>query len=146
MITPAQFIIRKALREAARRHGIDPDLIDAIGYVESRWHADAKNLAGADGARGGAWGATQITDHTARGAGFTGKREDLLSIDVAAEWTMKIMLSRPGGPPRTAEEAGAWWNAGRKTFEELPAANTARTDYVPKLHAALAVVRANPLT
>lgn len=144
-LTPAQLLVRKVIREAAMRHGLNPDLHDAIGYVESRWDAAAKNLAGSDGQRGGAWGATQITDRTARGAGFTGKREELLDAAVAAEWTCRIMLTRPGGAPTTPEDAGAWWNAGRKSFADLPAANTARTDYVPKLIAALHVVQANPI-
>jgi soluble lytic murein transglycosylase-like protein len=134
--------VRKALRDAARRLGVDPDLPDAIGYVESRWRP-ATNLSGPDGARGGAWGPTQITERTARDHGFGGDMAELnASPELAAEWTSRILAARPGGPPRTIQDAAAWWNAGRPSASQLGAAHVTRTDYIPKAEAALALVRA----
>jgi hypothetical protein len=138
MITPAQWLVRKALREAARRHGISPDLLDALGKVESNWLLDATNKTGGDLARGGAYGPTQITERTARQNGYT---EPMLLLcedaEVAAELTCVIMASRPGGTPQNAEDAGAWWNAGKTSVTKLVPDHVTRTTYIPRLRAAL---------
>jgi soluble lytic murein transglycosylase-like protein len=137
--------VRLALRAAARRHGIDPDIMDALGRVESGWNLRAVNLSGPDGARGGAWGPTQITARTAAAHGYSGPMSAFTTDpDLAAEWSARIMAARPGGPPRTVEDAAAWWNAGRASFASLPAGHITREDYAPKARAALAQVKASP--
>lgn len=142
-LLPERERVREALRAAGDRFlaAYDPrwpTWLDALGWVESRWRLDAVNRSGADGARGGAWGPTQITERTARGVGFAGDISQL-TVDpgLAAEWTARIMLSRPGGPPPTAEDAAAWWNAGRASFDALPADHVTRTEYAPRLLAAI---------
>lgn len=129
--------VRRALREAGVMCNVDPDIMEAIGYVESKWRLDAVNTSGPDGARGGAFGPTQITDRTARACGYKGPimaltRDPLL----AAKWTAKILRARPGGPPESLGDAAAWWNAGRVSMDKVPAGNTARTKYFPRLVAA----------
>lgn len=133
--------IRKALREAAVMSNVDPDIMEAIGYVESRWTLGSINMTGSDAARGGAYGPTQITEKTARAYGFTGPMSMLARDPVlAASWTVKILRARPGGPPTTLDDAAAWWNAGRASMSKVPDGNTARTEYLPRLAAAYTMI------
>lgn len=144
-VTEAQRKVRRELRAAAGRHGLDPEIPDALGYVESRWKLGATNLTGADGARGGAWGPTQITERTARAHGYDGAMSTLgADAWLSAEWTARILAARPGGPPRTVEDAAAWWNAGKASAAQLGATHITRRDYIPKALAALDLVRETP--
>lgn len=138
--------VRAALRRAAAKWGIDPDILDAIGYVESRWKLGAKVTTGTDGARGGAWGPTQITEKTAKAAGFTGNVADFTrDPDLAAEWTARIMLTRPGGAPTTIEDASAYWNAGKTSAASLGPTHVTRVKYIPAAEKAIALVQTSPL-
>lgn len=140
-MTPAQWLVRKALREAARRHDISADLLDALGKVESNWLLDATNHTAGDEARGGAYGPTQITELTARQNGYTEPMVRLCEdAELAAEWTAKIMCARPGGPPQSAEDAGAWWNAGKTSVTKLGPDHVTRREYIPRLAAAMLYV------
>lgn len=143
--------VRDALRRASLRYGLDPEWLDAIGRVESRWRMGLVNGAGPDGARGGAWGPTQITERTARGAGFTGAMEEIRdNPEIAAEWSARILSA---STPRDFAEAVASWNAGRYHADknnngaldpgEAPAITV--DDYWPKALAALAYVQENPV-
>lgn len=138
--------VRRALREAGAMFDVDPDILDAIGYVESRWTMGARNLTGTDGARGGAWGPTQITERTARAHGYTG---DVAAFTrdaaLAAEWTARIMRNRPGGPPVTIQDAAAWWNAGRTYAAQLGPSHVTVTTYIPRAVAALDMVQTEPI-
>lgn len=143
-ISEEQKRVRRAARQAEQTAGLTPGIIEAIGYVESRWRMGAVNKSGADGARGGSWGPFQLSEKTARAYGYTGPMEEMTrDADTAALWCANIMLARPGGPPRTVEEAAAWWNAGRPTTLNLPAIT--RDDYIPKALAALEIVRGSPV-
>lgn len=123
--------VRDTFREEARRWGIPPEWPDAIVGHESGWNASATNLTGPDAARGGAWGASQITLKTARNYGFTGSGTDLLDPRVAAWWTMKILATVR---PRSMEDAAALWNAGRRADDpDLP--EKTRTVYIPRVMA-----------
>lgn len=146
--------VRRALREAAVRVNLDADYLDAIGYVESRWSLGAVNKAGRDGARGGAWGPTQITERTARDHGYTG---DMAAFtrdpELAALWTGRILRAAADRRPLdTLADYVAAWNAGRddadrdndNDLDELPATHQTRRDYLPKALAALDVVRETP--
>lgn len=146
-VSERQKRVRRALRDAAQRHGLNPDVLEAIGYVETRWNPTLANMSGTDGARGGAHGPTQITERTAREHGYTGTMAALRTEDasLAAEWTARIMKARPGGGPVTLEDAVAWWNAGRTSFAALGPTHVTRTDYAPKARTALAIVRASPV-
>jgi soluble lytic murein transglycosylase-like protein len=139
--------VRLAARRQAPRFGVNPEILEALGYVESRWRTGATNLSGTDGARGGAWGPFQLTEKTARAYGFTRPMVDLTTdADLAAEWASRILAARPGGAPRTVEDAAAWWNAGKTSAAALGPTHVTRRDYFPKALAALAVVRANPVS
>lgn len=142
-LLPERERVREALRAAGERflsayNSAWPTWLDALGLVESRWRLGAVNRSGTDGARGGAWGPTQITEWTARGVGYGGDMEALTSDpELAVEWTARIMLSRPGGPPPTPEDAAAWWNAGRTSFDALPEDHVTRTAYAPRFLSAI---------
>lgn len=142
----AQQKVRAALRRAAKRFGVDPDIADALGYVESTWRLSATNMTGTDLARGGAFGPTQITEKTARGWGYQGPMSDLTTnLELAAEWTARGLAARPGGAPRTIADAAAWWNAGKASAAALPVGHVTRATYIPRAEKALAKVRAEPL-
>lgn len=137
-------LVRMMLREEAVKQNVDPDIMEAIGYVESKWNLAATNLTGPDGARGGAYGPTQITERTARAHGYEGDMIELTrDARLAAFWTAKIMRARPGGPPETIEDAGAWWNAGRKSASLLTDTHVTRVVYIPRAVAALRMVQAD---
>lgn len=138
-ITDARKRVRQLLRDASTRWGLDPDYLDAIGYVESRWNSNATNMTGSDLARGGAIGATQITMKTAQAHGYTGTWQELLnSPEDQAELSAKILAA---GDPQSIEDAAAWWNAGRKRASQLPIGHVTARDYIPKAQAALMIVQ-----
>jgi soluble lytic murein transglycosylase-like protein len=138
--------VRRALREAAVKHDVDPVILEAIGWVESNWKVDARSTSAADEARGGAYGPTQITEKTARGIGYTGPMDALRrDVQLAADLSAKLMRARPGGPPTTVQDAGAWWNAGRTSAAQLGPEHVTRRDYIPKAVAAYQKVLAEPL-
>ncbi len=143
--------IRRALRDASASYGLDPDYLDAICYVESRWRMNVTNMSGNDGGRGGAWGPTQITETTARAFGYAGDMAALLSDpDLAASLSAQILSA---GNPADFAEAVAVWNAGRYGADrngngildpgEAPA-STVNT-YWPAALEALAVVQSTPV-
>ena len=138
--------IRRAAQAAGAGYGVAGELVEAIGYVESRWRLSAVNMAGADGARGGSWGPFQLSEKTARAYGYTGPMESMTTDpDLAAGWCARILAARPGGAPTTVDDAAAWWNAGRTSAAGLGPDHITRTDYIPKAQKALAAVRASPV-
>ena len=121
------------LRQAAEARGIPGDWAVAIGIVESNLDPNATNLTGGDLARGGAWGATQITLKTAQAYGYTGTGPELLADPARqAELTATILAA---GNPQTIADVAAWWNAGRKSLSSAPAVT--QNTYAPRLAAAL---------
>lgn len=127
--------VADALRDAFERAGLPGAWGVAIGQVESRLSIRTVNMNGPDGARGGAWGPTQITERTARAYGYDGPMEAFTTdLALAAEWTATIASA---GEPRTIEDLGAWWNAGRRSADSLPPDHVTRTRYIPRLVAAL---------
>ncbi|MBK9497090.1 MAG: transglycosylase SLT domain-containing protein [Xanthomonadales bacterium] len=146
-VTAEQRKVRLAAQTAGRRFGVSGAILEAIGYVESRWRMSAVNRTGADGARGGSWGPFQLSEKTARAYGYSGPMDALTQdADLAAEWAARIMAARPGGAPQNTDDAAAWWNAGRTSFAGLGDAHVTRTDYAPKARAALELVASNPVT
>lgn len=145
--------VRVALRDAAERAGLEADFLDAIGMVESRWRLAAVNQSGPDGARGGAWGPTQITERTARGHGYTGPMEAFTrDPELAALWTARILRASANRRPLlTLADYVAAWNAGKDDadrnddgqLEELREDHPTRVDYLPKAVVALTYVREN---
>lgn len=90
----------------------------ALGLQESDLNPRAVNMSGTDGARGGAWGVTQVTEKTARLYGYTGPMQRFVDDPVfAISFTLRLINE---ARPQTLEDLGAWWNAGRRTFAALP--------------------------
>jgi hypothetical protein len=145
--------VREALRTAAARHGLRADFLDAIGKVETDYRSNLVNQTGADAARGGAWGPTQITTKTARAMGYSGPMEEICADpELAAEWTARILA--PGvGPKSTLADYCACWNAGRYNadrnndgqLEELPPGHPTKEQYLPRAIVALQWVLKNPV-
>ncbi len=139
--------VAKMLRDAFERHGMPGVWGEALGRQESGLSWSATNKAGADGARGGAWGPTQITATTARAWGYTGPMEDLArSPELAAELTAQMaaggFAERGGrtysyGTPDTFEQLCAIWNAGR-TLDDPNLPSSTRDRYIPSALAHLA--------
>lgn len=135
---PSRRRVRETLRSASVDGGINPNWLDAIGFVESRWNPNAVNLTGGDLVRGGSYGATQMSWKTLQAIGYGGTKEQFLaSIDEQAKWSV-IYLKR--GNVQTFADAVAWWNAGRQSFASLPQNHMTRTKYWPKAESALAYV------
>jgi hypothetical protein len=147
--------VRDALRAAGARYAAAgklsaeaPDWIEAIGRVETGLRLGRVNRSGPDGARGGSWGPTQISEKTARAHGYLGAMEAINSdASVAAEWTARILAA---AHPRNFAEAVAAWNAGRYgadkdrdgVLDPGEAPEITVTDYWPKALAALEQARA----
>ena len=126
---------RKLLGDAFASVGLPREWGIALGIVESDLTSTATNLTGPDGARGGAWGLTQITEKTARGIGYTGPMSRLLEDPTLAATLSAKLASQ--GKPKTIDDLGAWWNAGRFTAAALPEEHVTKRIYIPKLRAAL---------
>ncbi len=155
-LSESQKTVRRELRAAAFEAGLDPDFVDAIGYVEGpRWKLDARSTDPRDEARGGSFGPTQISEKTARAHGFTGSMEEFREDPAtAAAWTATILLAAHRRRKlSTLADYVAAWNAGRDDadknndgeLEELPAAHPTRAVYLPLAKRGLAYVQANPL-
>lgn len=142
-MTDQQRLVRHKIRLVAQAFGVNPDWIDAICWVESRWTEGASNPTGSDGARGGAWGPLQLTMLTARNAGFTGTAQDLQDAELSALWFCKIQAARPGGLAETLEDTCAWWNAGKASIADAPLST--KNEYVPAAKFALTLVQSNPV-
>lgn len=135
---PSRRNVRETLRQEFRKRGLNPDWIDAIAFVESRWNSQAVNKAGKDGERGGAYGATQMTWKTLVGLGYGGTPESFLNdVGAQAKWSATYIER---GNPKTFADAVAYWNAGVPRFSSLPANHMTRTKYWPKAEQALAYV------
>lgn len=152
-ISEDQRKVRLAFRAAARRWKWSEQLADALTLHESRWRALAVNNTGGDKKRGGAYGASQMTEQTLRSAGAddaTLARIKAGDLTTQAEWTMRLLSSRPGGFPSSVEDLSAWWNAGRTTWAAVPELgkdgkpHRTRVEYLPRIQAALAFVQQNP--
>lgn len=143
--------VREALRKWAILGNLDEQFVQAIGYVESRWRMDRVNMSGADGARGGSWGPTQISELTARGHGYAGAMVEFTrDPDLAGKWTSIILNAhRRRAPIVTLADYVAAWNAGKDNadrnddgqLEELPPSHSTRRIYLPDALTALALIR-----
>lgn len=143
-LDPDRDKVRRALRAAAARWALNPEWLDALGYVETRWQLDAVNNAGPDAARGGAFGPTQITQKTAKAHGYTGDPAAFCTdAELAAEWTARIAAA---ASPVLVEDLGAWWNAGRYHARDLPPGHVTAEVYIPRLLEAVDYVHDNPPT
>lgn len=149
--TEEERAIRKAFLKWAVIGNLDPDFMQVIPKVETGYRLNSVNKKGRDGDRGGAWGASQITEKTARALGYTGKMEAFLTdAELCAQWTAKILNDhRKRKPLDTLADYIAAWNAGKDNadannnneLEELGDKHQTRTDYLPKAKAALAYVQ-----
>lgn len=116
--------------QTAQRAGVDPAVFLGIIEVESAWDPRATNLVGADAARGGAFGLTQLTLKTARAFVPTITGDELL--DPATNLQIAGMLleeNRRRSSPMW-EDVAAMWNSGRPNDA---APEKTRYGYVPKV-------------
>jgi hypothetical protein len=144
----------KLLRDAFERRGLPPAWGEALGRHESGLNDQATNLEGPDGARGGSFGMTQISERTAQAfdvalSGAMLLASPQLQADVTAAMVAAGFAERGGktyryGPPASIEQMAAVWNAGRLyTDPQLPASVTkSKTGYIAKLRGALAAAEA----
>lgn len=154
-LTEEQRRVRRELRAAAERWGLNPDILDALGKVEGpNWRLGARSTSAADEALGGSYGPTQISEATARANGFDGSM-DTLGNDawLSAEWTARLLVAGARNAeghvlartPTTIEDASAWWNAGRQSAAALPAGISTLRTYIPAARVALAYVQEHPV-
>ncbi|MDT7933826.1 MAG: lytic transglycosylase domain-containing protein [Sphingomonadaceae bacterium] len=101
---PAAF--RPALAASSVRHGVDPALLEAVVWQESRWRAQAVS-------RRGAVGLTQLMPGTARDLGVADARDPAANLDGGARY-LRQMLARFGGD---LVKALAAYNAGPRRVE-----------------------------
>jgi hypothetical protein len=114
--------VAAALRSAFEAQGLPPEWGEALGRQESSLNMKAIVNTGGDALYGGSYGATQITQKTARGYGYTGPMENLLTdLNLMASLSAKIAAA---GQPMSIEDLGAWWNDGVRTFDALPETKT----------------------
>lgn len=116
--------LKSLATEAAKRHGIDPALFDALVQQESGYDPSARSHAGAVGL-------TQLMPLTAADLGVTDRLDPVQSLDGGAKY-LKKMLERFNGDPSLALAA---YNAGPGAVERaggIP--NIPETqDYVRKI-------------
>lgn len=158
-LTESQKRVRRELRAAAGRHvGTDgkrvpAEVLDALGYVESRWRLGARSTHEADEALGGSYGPTQLSRATATANGYDGSMETLgADAWLSAEWTARSLVAGARNAqgrvlkstPQTVADASAWWNAGRQSAAELSPSHVTRRVYIPRALAALDLVRSTP--
>lgn len=153
-LSESQRKVRRELRAAAERYGLNPDILDALGKVEGpNWKLGARSTHPADEALGGSYGPTQLSEATARANGFDGSMNTLGNDAwLSAEWTARSLIAGARNAqgevlartPRTLEDAAAWWNAGRQSAAQLGPSHVTRTKYIPAALAALDFVKENP--
>jgi hypothetical protein len=130
------------IRDAFARRGLPPEWGEALARHESGLNDQATNLVGPDGARGGSYGMTQISERTAQAfdpalSGAMLLASPQLQADVTAAMVAEGFAERGDkvyryGPPSSVEQMAAVWNAGRTwTDPSLPA--SVRAAYVPDL-------------
>lgn len=133
------------IRSEFKRAGLDPDLGVAIAAHESGLKSKAVNNTGGDALRGGSYGAAQMSMLTAKGLGFTGTSEELMTPAVNAHYQamlVKQLSTQHGGD---LGDIVAAYNSG-KPLAESP--ESTRNDYVPdvmrRLNQIKAMVRPDP--
>jgi soluble lytic murein transglycosylase-like protein len=99
-VSPPPADLSEAVARAAGRHRISPDLLEALVWQESRWHANAVSPKGARGL-------TQLMPDTARTLGVD-PRDPVANLDGGAHY-LRQLLDRFGGD---VELALAAYNAG----------------------------------
>jgi soluble lytic murein transglycosylase-like protein len=97
---------RPALAASSVRHGVDPALLEAVVWQESRWRAQAVS-------RKGAVGLAQLMPGTARELGVRDARDPAANLDGGARY-LRQMLDRFGGD---LVKALAAYNAGPRRVE-----------------------------
>lgn len=130
---------RGAIEEAARKAGLDPDLVEAVCWQESNFRADAFRFepgfwekylrqnsvyASAVPRRvASSYGLMQIMYPAAREAGFVGEPEGLFVPEVNLSWGCKILANLLSWAQGQEQQALAAYNGGRRNWRgSLPTA------------------------
>jgi hypothetical protein len=127
------------LKKLADELGLYPEFLWAMCQVESGFDAGAVNLAGTDGARGGAFGPLQMTLKTARAfAGKLGRDRidavDLLdpAFNLAVCRELLLELRGPVDNKRKQRDIAAMWNSG-KPLAQAPQKTVAYVEKIRQL-------------
>jgi len=109
-LSPAQERARRLIREAALRHGVNPDLLEATAYHESGLRSNATSPKGAAGI-------AQFMPGTAKRYGLSpeDRRDDVKAADAMARH-FKDLLTKYDGD---VESALIGYNAGEGTVDAL---------------------------
>src|SRR5687767_3958949 len=100
--------IEPFIRESSKRHGIDPQLLRILCFIESRYRIDAVSPKGARGPM-------QFMPDTAKRFGLKNPHDPQHAIDAAARY-LRELLRRFGG---RLDLALAAYNAGEGTVESF---------------------------
>lgn len=119
--------------QTAQRAGVDPAILLGIIKVESNWNPSATNLVGADAARGGAYGLTQMTLRTARAFDPTITGAELLDPVTNLRFAGQLLTDNARRGGKEWPDVAAMWNSGRP-FDNAP--ESTRYKYVPRVLAA----------
>lgn len=114
--------------ESARKHGVDGNLLRAIGFVESAFNPDAISAINPNGTRD--YGLMQINERTAQSLGVGRSRllDPAVSIDTAAR--LLVLLKRELLPILSLQTLIAAYNAGSPAILSRGIINP---DYVGKV-------------
>ncbi len=116
--------------DTALSAGVDPAILLGIIKVESNWNPGATNLVGPDGARGGAYGLTQMTLRTARAFDPDVTGEQLLDPVTNLRFAGLLLADNRSRAGADWRDVAAMWNSGRP-FDQAP--EVTRYRYVPKV-------------
>lgn len=128
--------LRPIIAQAFSHVGLPPTLGLALARQESDFRVDAVATHPADIARGGAYGALQMTLKTARGLGYQGPPEGLLDATENARWAAELCAQNakrtkaPIGSQDWVYDLAAMYNSGRP-FAKAP--EVTRKDYAPRV-------------
>jgi soluble lytic murein transglycosylase-like protein len=100
--------LERYIVESARRNGIDPRILRALCFMESRYRLDAVSPKGARGPM-------QLMPDTARRYGVTNPHDPKQAIEAAAQY-MRDLLAKFGG---RLDLALAAYNAGEGTVDSF---------------------------
>lgn len=107
---------------ASKKWGIPRSWLAAFSHQESAHDPNARATDPRDLARGGSFGATQMSYQTAVGLGYKGEPSGLLNPAVGFDLTAKLLATtRTNNPGSSLADLAAAYNSGR-TLSKLQAA------------------------
>lgn len=112
------------IKKISHMTDIPASWLAAIVEQESNFRPDAKVIFGTDGSRGGAWGLSQMTYHTARGLGYEGRPEGLLEQKLNLELCAKLLKQLSKRFNGRFEDIACAYNSGKSKDDARRIATT----------------------